>query len=354
MSLGNLLRSTSPEPQNLIAMGQWLRQQLPIRFARRLEDFWQVPHVVVCNPHINDVLNIYLHNFEAISSATEIRNEDDEAMFCKVLSDCHSQAANIPKLLAEGYREVRYMYPHISLDTFLNDLFVGRIASRILMENYIQMRTPRKGFLGVVKQGMNPLNIVSEAAVEITRLTDSIYGCTPEVEYRGNLDCQLDYIPRHVSYMVRELLKNAIRATVERHHKRVAKGAVMPRVCVEFQQGDIHVIIKISDQGGGMPKRVQKEAWQYGWTTVAADGGAEEAAGRLKKELAGYGFGLPLTRLHAQYFGGDVFMQALPGHGTDMYLLLTHLKQGTPATEMDDLSTLLYESENKRSSLVAP
>ena len=35
--------------------------------------------------------------------------------------------------------------------------------------------------------------------------------------------------------------------------------------------------------------------------------------GPRRTELAGYGFGLPLTRLHAQYFGGDVFMQALPG-----------------------------------------
>ena len=65
-----------------------------------------------------------------------------------------------------------------------------------------------------------------------------------------------------------------------------------------------------------------------------------------EQELAGYGFGLPLTRLHAQYFGGDVFMQALPGHGTDMYLLLTHLKEGTPSTETDDLSTLLTSGEN--------
>merc|ERR1719215_2488106 len=68
-----------------------------------------------------------------------------------------------------------------------------------------------------------------------------------------------------------------------------------------------------------------------------------------KSELAGYGFGLPLTRLHAQYFGGDVFMQALPGLGTDMYLILTHLKEGTPSTEIDDLSTVLYTRENSRS-----
>jgi len=67
-----------------------------------------------------------------------------------------------------------------------------------------------------------------------------------------------------------------------------------------------------------------------------------------QSELAGYGFGLPLTRLHAQYFGGDVFMQALPGLGTDMYLILTHLKEGTPSTEIDDLSTVLYTRENSR------
>lgn len=64
----------------------------------------------------------------------------------------------------------------------------------------------------------------------------------------------------------RELLKNAFRSTVERHLSR--QGGELPHVAVELQQGDIHVIFKISDQGGGMPKRLQREAWQYGWTTV--------------------------------------------------------------------------------------
>merc|ERR1712110_1040360 len=118
---------------------------------------------------------------------------------------------------------------------------------------------------------------------------------------------------------------------------------------VEFQKGDFHVIIKISDQGGGMPKPVQKQVWQYGWTSVADGSSGEEdremtplawkESGSWRRELAGYGFGLPLTRLHAQYFGGDVFIQALPGHGTDMYLLLNHLKEGTRGVDQEDLST---------------
>ena len=40
---------------------------------------------------------------------------------------------------------------------------------------------------------------------------------------------------------------------------------------VELQKGDVHVIIKISDHGGGMPKKLQDEAWQYGWTTADND-----------------------------------------------------------------------------------
>merc|ERR1712187_992468 len=120
---------------------------------------------------------------------------------------------------------------------------------------------------------MRPLEIVQESVREIEKLTYSLYQCTPKVEYRGNQDCVLDYIPRHVKYMVRELLKNAFRSTVERHVSRsnfVASQATVPHITVELQQGDRHVIIKISDLGGGMSKRMQKEAWKYGWTTVNA------------------------------------------------------------------------------------
>lgn len=36
---------------------------------------------------------------------------------------------------------------------------------------------------------------------------------------------------------------------------------------------------------------------------------------------------------------------ACQGHGTDLILILTHLKADTPSTEIDDLSTLLYKKE---------
>jgi signal transduction histidine kinase len=336
----------------------------------------RLPHFVVCNPKINRVLTAHVDSFEALDSCAEIRGPDDEAAFVRIIQENLRKHNPGTRLIAEGYRDVRRMYPEIILDEFMHDHFTTRIATRILMDNYLGLTTPLRGYLGVVCQGMKPLDIVMSIVDQIIDLTRSVYGIAPNVEYRGNLDCVLDYIPRHVQYMVRELIKNAFRSQVERYSSKAlgaqANGNDIPPVVVELQQGDVHVIIKISDQGGGISKSAQRDAWNYGWTTVKADNehhrevgmyaeescpwmrGAQHAPVGRKTELAGYGFGLPLTRLHAQYFGGDVFMQALPGHGTDMYLLLTHLKEGTDATEVDDVSTILYKQENQFNSSDAP
>merc|ERR1719219_1561846 len=108
------------------------------------------------------------------------------------------------------------------------------------------MRSPQPGYVGVVCQGMRPLEIVQDTARGILDLCHSLYGCAPQVEYRGNLDCVLDYIPRHVKYMVRELLKNAFRSTMERRLSCEPEiiTAEIPNIAVEFQQGDLHVMIK--------------------------------------------------------------------------------------------------------------
>ena len=35
---------------------QFLRKELPIRIARRVVDFQKLPHIVLCNPVIHDVV----------------------------------------------------------------------------------------------------------------------------------------------------------------------------------------------------------------------------------------------------------------------------------------------------------
>lgn len=43
--------------------------------------------------------------------------------------------------------------------------------------------------------------------------------------------------------------------------------------------------------------------------------------------MAGLGFGLPLTRVYARYFGGDLQLMSIPNFGTDIFLKITRLEQ---------------------------
>ena len=41
--------------------------------------------------------------------------------------------------------------------------------------------------------------------------------------------------------------------------------------------------------------------------------------------LGRYGYGLPISRLYARYFGGDLAVISMEGYGTDAYLHLNRL-----------------------------
>lgn len=336
LSLGELMRRSTPSDENLLEACCLLHRQLPVRYARRIEDFLRLPYVVASNPGFNAVLNSHVDTFNAISDFPQITTLEQTAEFRQLLAR-QLQTRPCTRNLANGYKQVLKMFPDVRLDTFLHDLFTSTIACRILMEHCVFLDQPREGFAGVVGQNLSPVDIIGQMSEELTSLTAQVYGASPQVEFRGDLDCTLDYIPRHATYMFQEVLKNALCSTVERH----LHSDSLPPVVVEFQKGDVLLTIKVSDQGGGMSKEAQKEAWQYGRTSATSEqiharGGLEAMAPGGSLALAGFGFGLPLTRLHAQFFCGDVCMQSMPGHGTDMYLLMTHLEEGSATTEVDD------------------
>lgn len=117
--------------------------------------------------------------------------------------------------------------------------------------------------------------------------------------------------------MVFELFKNAMRATMEHH----ADQGVYPAIRVHVTLGNEDLTVKMSDRGGGVPLRKIDRLFNYMYSTAPRPRVETSRAA----PLAGFGYGLPISRLYARYFQGDLKLYSLEGYGTNAIIYIKAL-----------------------------
>lgn len=92
------------------------------RVAHRLRDMQTLPYVVVTNPHISQVYELYYKAFETLRRVKEIKTLEDNERFCaKVGQTLQEHLTVIPKL-AMGVLECRDLMRAEDMDRFMNTL----------------------------------------------------------------------------------------------------------------------------------------------------------------------------------------------------------------------------------------
>ena len=100
----------------------------------------------------------------------------------------------------------------------------------------------------------------------------------PAVQLICPPDLTFAYVPGHLSHIVFELLKNSLRAVVERFGPEYedqnvedssSSGSGYPPIKVIVVEGSEDITIKISDEGGGIPRSAIPLIWTYMYTTMA-------------------------------------------------------------------------------------
>ena len=102
--------------------------------------------------------------------------------------------------------------------------------------------------------------------------------------------------------------------------------------------------VKISDQGGGIPRHITNRLFQYLYSTAP-----RPSMQPKKAPLAGYGYGLPLSRLYARYFHGDLILNSYEGYGTDTVLFM---KSNT--NEANELLPIFNKTSSKQYKAAVP
>ena len=216
-----------------------------------------------------------------------------------------------------------------NMHEFLDKFYMSRIGIRVLIGQYLSLRQPpMHNYIGMVCSETSPASVVQQAIDDASYMCERKYGDSPKVVVHGASDLTFSYVPTHIHYIMLELLKNSMRATVEWHG--IDEDYPPIKVIISDGEENEDVVIKVSDEGGGIKRSHMKRIWSYLFTTAdpAIQEGMvafENVDHSIDSPLAGLGYGLPISRAYARFWGGDLSVMSMEGYGTDVFLHLSRL-----------------------------
>ncbi|EGX88005.1 pyruvate dehydrogenase kinase [Cordyceps militaris CM01] len=404
----------------LISSANYVRTELPSRIAHRLRDMQQLPYVVVTNPHINDVYNLYYNAFDTFRKIKEVKTLEDNDRLCKIISEMLKGHLTVIPKLAMGILECGGLMNPKDLDKFMNTILRSRISRRVIAEQHLSLtetyhsphfspgaKLSESDFIGEVFIKCQARDVIDRCARAITTLARSTNGPdaqVPAIRIDGHLGASFPYILSHLEYIIGELLRNSVQAVIDRQAKLQEKAAAAgnpatveppPPIEVTICEAQEHVIIRISDRGGGIPREELPYLWSFSKGPQSANrlenlGQVPRMAatmqelhidelGRADLKAPSYptpppppspqdqplttatphtpslqnslssltsrppnlrlGMGLPLSRVYAEYWAGSLHVHSLEGYGVDAFLQISRLgnknEQLTTRASMD-------------------
>lgn len=320
----------TPIERQLILSAQFLHKELPVRLAHRVAELENLPYGLSTKPHVLKVRDWYVESFRDLRQFPNIKDSTDEVNFTEMLKHIYIRHKNVVPTMAMGVAELKQeLADGIGLNElpeihqFLDGFYLSRIGIRILIGQHIALHEPQQeDYIGLICTRCSPVQVAQEAIEDARSMCMREYGSAPDVSVYGDSGFTFAYVPSHLHHMVFELVKNSLRAVEDRFQDSLD---VTPPIRLVVAEGGEDVTIKVSDEGGGIPRSGLPRIWTYLYTTANAPVAIKGDADSGPVVLAGYGYGLPISRLYARYFGGDLQIISMEGYGTDAYLHLNRL-----------------------------
>ncbi|EOA30860.1 hypothetical protein CARUB_v10014003mg [Capsella rubella] len=320
---------SKPTERNLLISAQFLHKELPIRVARRAIELQTLPYGLSDKPAVLKVRDWYLESFRDMRAFPEIKDSADEKDFTQMIKAVKVRHNNVVPMMALGVNQLKKGMNSGTLDEihqFLDRFYLSRIGIRMLIGQHVELHNPNPPLhtVGYIHTKMSPMEVARNASEDARSICFREYGSAPEINIYGDPSFTFPYVPTHLHLMMYELVKNSLRAVQERF---VDSDRVAPPIRIIVADGIEDVTIKVSDEGGGIPRSGLPKIFTYLYSTARNPLEEEMDLGTadVPVTMAGYGYGLPISRLYARYFGGDLQIISMEGYGTDAYLHLSRL-----------------------------
>nr|XP_034985580.1 pyruvate dehydrogenase kinase, isozyme 4 isoform X2 [Zootoca vivipara] len=309
----------------------FLRHELPVRLANILKEIDFLPGPLLSTPSVQLVKSWYVESLMELVEFRDKKSDDHKVLsnFIDAILKVRNRHHDVVPTMAQGvleYRDSSKMDPFINqnIQYFLDRFYMNRISIRMLInqhtlifDNNNNVGNPKH--IGCIDPCCDVVDLVHDAFQSAQMLCDQYYFASPDLkltQVNGKAAGQpihIVYVPSHLFHMLFELFKNAMRATVEHQENKPSLDPVEVTVVL----GTEDLSIKISDRGGGVPVRKIESLFSYTYSTAPKPVMEKNSA-----PLAGFGYGLPISRLYAKYFHGDLHLCSISGYGTDALIYL--------------------------------
>uniref|UniRef100_A0A8D3C0B1 Protein-serine/threonine kinase n=1 Tax=Scophthalmus maximus TaxID=52904 RepID=A0A8D3C0B1_SCOMX len=322
----------------------FLRQELPVRLANIMKEINLLPDNLLRTPSVSLVQSWYMQSLQEILEFKD-KNADDEKVtydFTDAVIKVRNRHNDVIPTMAQGVVEYKETYgtdPVVSQNVqyFLDRFYMSRISIRMLLNQHtllfggkVRVNPAHPKQIGSIDPNCRVSEVIKDAYENARNLCDRYYMNSPELkleefnrelfgyqtEKQGN-PTTVVYVPSHLYHMVFELFKNAMRATMELY----GDSMEYPPVHAQVALGSEDLTVKVSDRGGGVPLRKIDRLFTYTYSTAPRP----SLDGSHAAPLAGYGYGLPISRLYVRYFQGDLKLYSLEGYGTDAVIYIRAL-----------------------------
>jgi len=326
----------------IMRSAQYLHQELPIRIAHRVAAIRNLPFIVGCNPEILAVHELYIRAFTILSQIPAIVTKADEERYSQILRELLEDHKDVVSNLAKGFKEARkHIKDEEVIRRYLDKNLTSRLGIRMLATHHLLLKDKHPDHIGIISIRLQLKRVIEKWAAFAQQLAIQRYGHAPDIRLSGHINAAFPYIEMPLEYILPELFKNAIRATIEKNPGQRDKS--LPPIYVTICNNDEEFIVKISDRGGGIAKDKLDRVMMYSFTTADESNDAlmeDDPLGNMltvvnqqsSGPMHGYGFGLPTSRAYAEYLGGSLSIQSMQGLGTDVYLRLRHFHSKSGST----------------------
>lgn len=324
---------------------EFLKEELLVRLALMTREMLYLPDRLIKTSSVRAVHSWYLKSFEEIIMFKDMKPSDQELKkFNKTLNAVVERHKDVVQNMAMGILNVEETYgidPKTgqNIQYFLDRFLMSRISIRMLInqhllmfsEDYKEDYDDKNTQIGSIDPDCDVKTVLHDAFSNAKFLCDQYYLCSPDLELitkniiETNEPIKLVYVPGHLYHIAFELYKNAMRAVIENYGEAARE---YPKIQTLLVKGHEDLSIRITDYGGGIPQSKLSHVFKYMYSSAPRPQITSDIYNtQSNAPLAGYGYGLPLSRLYARYFNGDLQLSSIDGHSTDAYIYLKTLSK---------------------------